>query len=187
MKETKRKLNSWQEAQQQIGAILESLNANHSLMLAAASNPLLALQELGYEIAEDVHQEFEDRIRLGASGAKRLQSLREEIFKIAGKPFNLNSAEELSSTLSVLLKQKGARALSLADARPLLSVVSAPTAPDPLEQMRDLHPIMGPLLEYRRLDASTPRFATRELYDEIRQGKHSLPITKITAHLKSPS
>lgn len=180
----KRKLNSWKQAQQEIGDILASLNADQSLILAAASNPLLALQELGYEIAENVRQECEDRIRLGPSGAQQLQSLREEIFKITGEPFDLNSPEALSATLSRLLNYKRSHSLGAADVGPPIPTFNTTIAPDPLERMRGLHPIIEPLLEYRRLDASIPRFATREVYDEIRQGKRDLPITKITARLK---
>src|SRR4051794_17818349 len=111
MNTAKRRLNSWKEAQQAIDDSLATLNADQSLLLAAASNPLFALQELGYEISENVRQEIEDRIRLGPSGAQQLQSLRDEIFKIAGGQFDLNSPEALSATLSRTLNYKGTHSL----------------------------------------------------------------------------
>jgi hypothetical protein len=43
---------------------------------------------------------------------------------------------------------------------------------------------MAPLLEYRRMQATTPRFATKEFYREIREKRRSLPITSLVARLK---
>lgn len=184
MTNKKYKLNSWADAQHRIGEILAALNANPSLMLAAASNPLFALQELGYDISSDVEQEFEDRIRFGSSKAKQLQSYREEIFKIAGKSFDLNSHEILAATLSDVLKHKASRLPVPIDAEPPQFCFGSHEQHDPLERLRKVHPIMEPLLKYRQLEASTPRFATRDVYDEIRQGKRAVPITKLVARLR---
>jgi hypothetical protein len=184
MTDTKHKLNSWADAQRRVGDILAALNANQSLMLAAASNPLLALQELGYEISASLKQEFEDRIRFGSAAAKQLQSYRAEIFKIAGKSFDLNSPEVLAATLSDLLKQNEARPPAPIDAMPPRVSFGSHEPFDPLEHLRNVHPIMEPLLKYRRVEASTPAFAAQNVYDEIRQGKRGMPITKLVARVQ---
>ena len=44
-------IDSWKEAQTVAPAVLERLNADPPLLMAAATNPLLALEELGYDIA----------------------------------------------------------------------------------------------------------------------------------------
>jgi len=98
-------LKSWKEAQQQIVSIVTRLNANQSLMLAAAANPFFALEELGYSISEDVRQEFEDRLRFGEANGKQLHSLRQDIFRIAGKQIDLNSSADLFDTLAHLVSE----------------------------------------------------------------------------------
>jgi hypothetical protein len=66
-------IDSWKEAQTVAPTVLERLNADPSLLLAAASNPILALQELGYDISPSFREEFVDRVRFGARGATRLR------------------------------------------------------------------------------------------------------------------
>lgn len=185
-----KELNSWKDAQREIVHILARLNADPSLILAAAANPLLALEELGYEIGPDVRQEFEDRLRFGPDGAAHVSTLRESIYRHAGRPFNLSSTEEVFDVLSSLLRTRRSVKTKLrhADVEPLASRARRLTdIKDPLERFQNAHPIMKPLLQYRRQDASTPRFATQTVYTEIREGKRSLPITRMVAHLKSSS
>ncbi|WP_116999486.1 hypothetical protein [Desertimonas flava] len=43
--------------------------------------------------------------------------------------------------------------------------------PDPFERHADKHPVFGPLLEYRRLSASVPRFASGEVYQRLARTK----------------
>jgi hypothetical protein len=45
--------------------------------------------------------------------------------------------------------------------------------------MREDHPIMATLLEYRKLQVSRPGFAPRALYNKLKSGELRLPITKI--------
>jgi hypothetical protein len=186
MSAAKKKLTSWESARQQIGPIVAALNKNPDLMLAAAANPLLALRELGYEIDEGLEQEFEDRIRFGPHNASKLGDLRAQIFKSAGRRFDLDSPEALADVLSSLVKaQKYPRTVTPAETAAVPFTLQ-PTRPgDPLEKLRNAHPMMEPLLEYRRLQGSTPRFATKEFYDEIREKKRSHPVTRLVARLKS--
>ncbi len=58
---------------------------------------------------------------------------------------------------------------------------------DPLEPLRDAHPIMPPLLEYRQLDASAARLAPRRVYDRIVRGDVKLPITSLKLRYKPSS
>jgi competence ComEA-like helix-hairpin-helix protein len=55
---------------------------------------------------------------------------------------------------------------------------------DPLDVLRDQHAIMEPLLEYRRLEASTPRLAPRPLYEDVRRGRRTLGIVRVRGRLK---
>ena len=166
--------------------MLASLNKDPNLLLAAAANPLFALRELGYEIDPSVEQEFEDRIRFGPQTGPKLGALREQIFKNAGRRFDLDSAESLAEVLSSITKgKKNERTFTLAETAPVPFTMKPNRPADPLEKLRTVHPIMEPLVEYRRMQASTPRLATKEFFDEIRQKKRALPITKLVAHLKN--
>jgi hypothetical protein len=182
----KKKLTSWESAQQQIGPIVAALNKNPDLMMAAAANPLLALRELGYEIEPGVEQEFEDRIRFGPHNASKVAKFREQIFKSAGRRFDLDSPEALADLLSSLVKtQKYPRTFTPAETAAVPLTLQSTRPSDPLEHLRNVHPIMEPLLEYRRMQASTPRFATKEFFDEVREKKRSHPLTSLVARLKS--
>ena len=132
-----------------------------------AADPLLALEEIGYEVPPELQQEFEDRIRFGTEGSGRLKTLRDAVFKHAGGAFDLNSPDELTATLRRLLSKADRHAdvkLNSADAEPLLPAILQPRKNDPLEKFRHSHPIMEPLLQYRGIEASTPRFATPDVY-----------------------
>lgn len=185
----------WEKLQDRISSILDQLNANQDLALAAAANPLFALEELGYEIDPQARSEIEDRLRFDPPTVIRLRALREEIFEHAGHPFDLNSAEELKRVLFEELdlsvsgrqqNQSQQQPEELPDTSPLPPQLSwTEKVEDPLEVLRDAHLIMEPLLEYRRLEASKPRLAPRPLYEEVRQGKRRLPIHNIRGRLKS--
>jgi hypothetical protein len=189
------RIDSWEEAQEQVASLLEQLNANPALALAAAANPLFALEELGYEINPQVRLEFEERLRFRPRTVVRLRELRETIFKQAGHAFDLNSSAELRKVLYDELEiavphQRPDRPeqlhATLPDTGPLQPQLSrTQKAEDPLEVLRGAHPIMKPLLRYRRLEASRPRLAPRNLYEEVRQGKRRLPIRDIRGRLKS--
>ena len=194
----KKKIDSWEELQQQITAILSQINADQSLALAAAMNPVLALEELDFEINPETRPSIEDRIRFNPRTAVKLKDLRELIFRHAGHPFDINSPEELEKVLFDELQiesgspgkaNKGTQQLSEKPRRPSTKPLpyrrkGAAPAQDELEVLRPAHPVMEPLLDYRKLDASRPRLAPRRAYEAVRQGKRRLPVERIRGRLK---
>src|SRR5579859_4078776 len=132
MNSANKRLSSWQSAQKQVVAILASLNKQPDLMLAAAANPLLALRELGYEIDPQVEQEFEDRIRFGTHYGPRLAGLRQQIFQIAGRQFDLDSAEELAAVLSSLTGHKHTHNFTPVETAPVVFTLNPNRPTDPL-------------------------------------------------------
>jgi hypothetical protein len=190
-------IQSFEDARRQVGFILAEINANRELAIAAAANPLFALEDLGYEIAPGARAEIEDHIRFGAAKAARLKRLRATIYKTAGREFDLQSAESLREVLEQLdvplsgpgSQKRGPKqkcetppALNLARSP---QVKWAPRVEDPLEQFRGMHRIVEALLEYRKIEASEPRLATRALYDEIRQGKLRTPLVSVQGVLRT--
>jgi hypothetical protein len=190
--EKKKTLRTLAEIQKRIPLIVAEVNANPQLALAAAANPLFALEELGYGIAPEVRAEVEDTVRFGPETAQQLQELRSQIFQAAGRTFDLQSEEELRQVLGEELKlplpAAGKESATPAASGKLVLLPQlrwSEKTPDPLEGLRVAHPVMAPLLEYRRLEAGEPRLASRAVYDGVRQGKQSTPIGSISFVLKS--
>jgi DNA polymerase-1 len=184
-----RRIESWEQLQGEVEPILDRLNADPELAIAAAVNPLYALEELGYELDPQASPQIEDRLRFDPRTVIRLQRLRATIFEYAGREFDLRSSDELRQLLFEELSLPVPEPPP--DTSPLPPQIggqprSEPVL-DPLEVLSDAHPIMESLLEYRRLEASRPRLAPRHLYEEVRQGKRRLPIRDIRARLQSQS
>lgn len=188
-------ITSWAQLQSLVAELLEQINGDPSLALAAAANPIFALHELGYEIDSQVRVEIEHSFRFGQRITSRLRKLREGVIKQAGRHFDLDSATELRSVLFDELKiTLPNQAVQFSRQTNLGTPDTAPLPPqlpwtdkaeDPLECFRKSHPIMEPLLEYRRLEASRPRLAPRHLYDQIRRGKRHLLINHVRGRLQS--
>jgi DNA polymerase I-like protein with 3'-5' exonuclease and polymerase domains len=187
------KIDSLKKLHHQLPSILEKINADPQLAIAAAANPLHALEELGYQIDSQVRAEIEDHVRFKPDIITKLRKLREEISKHAGHPFDPNLPAELHRVLFEKLKlppeeikrEKKEHLAVLTETTPFPPQVSwAPKMTDPLEKLRGKHPIIEPLLEYRRLEASTPRLASKELYNEIRTGKRSTKVVRVRGILK---
>ena len=179
--ESHTKLTSWNEVQRQESKILARLHAEPALTLAALANPLLALEDLGYQIEDNLKQEIEDRLRFPENHVQ-VADLRKKILEMAGKPFALNSAESLHATLSSLLGKKVASSLTLSDTVPVFAVSGEQNVVDPLECLEDAHPIVKALVQYRRLQATVPPFSTRDVYDDIRQGNRTPLVSNIVVH-----
>jgi len=192
---------SWEDLQKNVQVILKELNQDENLTLAAAANPILALKELGYEIDSSIRWEVEMKLRFRSLRKQtRLKKLQNQIFKLAGKRFDLESAESLKGVLFTDLKipiPVTAKNDRKNQQRKIGEPIVPNTAPlpiqnsytvsvkDPLDILRGKHEIIDSLLEYRQLEASKARFAPVNTYEAIRNRKMNLPITKIKARLKS--
>jgi DNA polymerase I-like protein with 3'-5' exonuclease and polymerase domains len=195
---TTRKITSLKQLHQFLSTISDKINADPQLALAAAANPLHALEELGYQIDPQIQSELTDHVRFKPDTLQRLAALRKVIFEHAGHSFDLDSATELHSALfagahSVAGTGKGAAPDSerqhwlslLAEMTPLPPTLGRGPGPvDPLESLSGKHPVVDALLEYRRLEASAPRLASRELYHQLRNGQRSIKISRVHATLK---
>jgi hypothetical protein len=181
----KQVIGTWKAAQALVPAILEKLNSDPALMLAALTNPLLALEDLGYEIAPSFREELTDRVRFKPRDSVRVRKLREAVFAHTGR-FDVESPVETERVLfgQLKLRRPPYTAGQLALQAPAYRSRLEPQR-DPLESLRGQHAAVDALLELRRLDASAPRLAPRDLYDRVKAGRHSLPVTRIRARLKA--
>lgn len=183
-------LNSWEEIQERIASIVDELNRNPPLAIAAAANPFEALEELGYRVDAEARPEIEDRLRFATKEAARRKRLRAQIFELVGHAFDLDSAEELRAVLYEELSitpfpdERGCYPALPPTDLPRRPVSGVPEA-DPLQMLEGRHPIMGPLLEYRRLDAAHPRFAPLAAFELIRAGDASGGVRNLRIRLKN--
>ena len=197
------KIDSIEALQKVVPLIVKAVNDDQAFGLRAAANPLLAAEEMGYQIAPEIRQTAERRVRFSQENTVRLGELEAQVFKLAGESFDIDSPQELDHILFEKLKLPRPRppteppgtppttyAPAFSARTPARSASTPPRpidstqAPDPLEELRDAHPIMPPLLEYRRIERSAPRLAPREFYERIRRGEVKMPITRIQARLK---
>lgn len=147
---------------------MASLNRDPNLLLAAAANPILALDEMGYKIKPDIRPKIEDNLRFKPSEITKISRLRKSIYKEAGKEFNIRAEEELNI---VLFKELNIR---LYDEKgcPIHKRIRIlkKGEEDDLHLYSDLHPIIKPLLAFREIDASVHGFSDPSTYKRIRKG-----------------
>jgi len=182
-------ITTMEDLQRLVPSIVKAVNADDALMRRALVNPLLVLEELGYQLADELRPQVERRVRFRVETAHRLDALASDVFKHAGERFDIDSPSALEHVLFEKLKLSRTLVTTVPRAAPAPAKqptpsVSKPVFVDPLERLRDKHPVMTPLLEYRRIDASEPRLAPRELYERVRSGDVKLPVTRAQARLK---
>lgn len=175
-------ITSMKALQERFPEILQDLGTDHHHLLAAAANPLIALEELGYSLSRRVREDLEDRSRFTKEEVATRRQLRRRIFDLAGSTFDVGNQDEVERVLFEDLQIERPR-----QARQVIEQPKFQQAPqdaekkpvDPLDRLVDAHPVIEPLLEYRRLDASRPQFAPRERYEAIKSGRHRVPITSL--------
>jgi len=196
------RLDSIEALRRRVPSIVKRLNEEPALALRAAANPLLVLQEMGIELTDGLAAAVGLRLRFPAEQVERLGHLRAEIWKGAGEEFDIDDPEQLRRVLFerlnltslpppaervVVAQSQVARALVSPRCHELEHPWMAPGSvrrPDPLEPLRNAHPLLAPLLEYRALQASQPPLASGELFDRLARGDMALPKIRIRARLR---
>ena len=56
--------------------------------------------------------------------------------------------------------------------------------PDPLRRLRDQHPVLPPLLDYRRISAGRPRFAPERIFVAVLRGERASAVTAVVGRLR---
>jgi hypothetical protein len=192
-------VRSLKELQSDVASILDRLNRDAGLIRSALVNPILALEELGYDIALRFRPSLEHRLRFSLHSFRRLERLQREIFDAVGHEFAINEPRELHQVLFVELSLRlpknqtypspERKALPAAAHGGLITEplpphgFGQPTA-DPLHVLAGAHPVMAPLLEYRQLESSQPRFAPAALYQQVKAGSRAGFVTRVRARLK---
>lgn len=175
-------ITSWADLQARAAEILARVNANPRLGCAAAANPVLTIERLDYALDPEVRVAIADRLRLGSGAAARLTDLRREVAGLAGRSVDPDEPEDVRR----LLVEVGVVAVApgpVLDTRPPRWHPGGP-GPDPLRRLRDQHPVLAPLLDYRRISASRPRFAPERIFVALLNGDRTAPVTEVIGRLR---
>jgi hypothetical protein len=188
-------ISSWEDLQREAPAILDRLNADTALGLAAAANPVLALEELGYRIEASARPQIEARLRFGPKLAPRVLKLVDQMHGQLGHPVDPDDDDAVRGAVAELgltlpepsRKERAGRAQRTPRARqrrPAPAPRLKRLRDEDLEPLRGAHPFIGTLLDYRKLAASAPRLAPRRSFDAIRTGQRAVPLTRVIGRLK---
>jgi hypothetical protein len=162
------------------------------LAIAALANPLLAIEQAGYTLAPTIAREAELRVRFRPEDADKLLSLERSLHSVLGQEVDLESPDSfIEPVLRVIAerpakgKRAGPRKESGPDDQDLRAALERPLSrrpgrplEDPLEAHAARHPLLAEFVEYRRLEFSRPRLASRDLFEALLTGNVQSPISK---------
>jgi DNA polymerase I-like protein with 3'-5' exonuclease and polymerase domains len=177
-------IHSWEDLQKNVTKIAATLNKDQNLLLAAASNPIFALEELGYKIDPGIIAQVEDKMRFTTKQVVQLSKLRKSIYTKAGKDFHIRSQSELNKVLFEDLS------IEAYDAKGCLLPKEAimrqkREGQSTLSLYKNLHPIIEPLLAFEEINASVSGFCDAYTSQKIRSGKYGEGSNiKLTIKLK---
>lgn len=182
--------------------VLQRINGDPPLAVAAIANPVLALVELGYELSDELKEDIVRRARFSRAEAKQLAELGKQIDDAADRhvspddpgdlerllvhEFGLSLPDECQEGVPPSTGRRLSRGEVAAGAGWMRDTSVGSSWTDPLEALREQHPVMEPLLAYRSLDARRPPLAEATTYDALRAGRMATPITGVRARLQEP-
>ncbi|MBR0696740.1 hypothetical protein [Bradyrhizobium lablabi] len=176
----RKKIDSIDQLEADLPSILERIHTDPELAIAAAVNPLLFLDEIGYSLSAKVSAEIEERSRFSRRQIARRHKAIAKIDEITKERADLSSPEAIVEIFAKLglddvrpdLGQTGGRASGVLD-----------FSEDFLAENRTRHPLFGALLELRRIEANSRLFASDAIYRKIRSRRLAIPGLRLKARL----
>ncbi|MEM7513526.1 MAG: hypothetical protein AAF388_21540 [Bacteroidota bacterium] len=196
-------INSLKELEAVLPKVLKTINTDENLSLAAAYNPILAMEKVGLAFSEGAKSEIELNIRFGKQKAKEVSRMEKEIIQLAGEPLNLEDAQSVSKFISKQLRSvklskipKSVNAKNKQDlTRKVLRFVqnkaessgkSREFDPSILKFLDEKESVISKIIRYQILQLRFPRFGTQEGFDKLLYGEVSVPISGIKFSLRNP-
>jgi len=87
-----------------VPSIVKRLSEDRDLAVRAMANPVLAIEELGLDLAPEVAREVERRVRFSEERRSRLSAIETKLFEAAGERFDPESVEDIERVLFSRLK-----------------------------------------------------------------------------------
>lgn len=180
----RKRIQSFKELHRLAPQIIKEVMSDHALARRALANPILAMEELGYELTGGAVSDVERHLRYSRSNQKALDDLEAEIKKLVGRAVDMSSETEIEKVLfkQLKLKRLGVRLIIPIDVRSEAERrVAGPkeVEKDPIEPLKDDHPVVRLMMEHRRISNSVPPFASREQYEELKSGTSKLPVSGV--------
>ncbi|HAL81278.1 MAG TPA: hypothetical protein DCO83_02790 [Mucilaginibacter sp.] len=189
-------INSLRELQLQMPAIFEKYGNDNNFTQIALANPIAALEKIGMEFTDRAKDEIETYARFGKEGAKQISELRANINDTAGSFVDLNAPYQIaeiiistgdfnvSKSSEQAKKGAGAGSSSVDKAALIKALESSPKKEnnlwqDDLAQFSSMHPVLPLILQYRKLDAESPRFADKKNISAIQEKLNKGPLKNV--------
>ncbi len=173
-------LTTMNQLQKLMPKILKEHGDNQKLQKAGLSNPILALEEIGYKLSNSLKKEVEYRVRFTLKNQQKLTEIRNKVNKITGRKVDLSSGISISNSLKKLIKTKTIKSgkkifetkslIEVAAKLPEINLFKSKSKKDPLLVYRGSHEVVSLLLEYRKIEASTPRLASKTIFNDLLKG-----------------
>lgn len=184
-------IESYEDFQRCVPGLFRIINGDPDLSIRAAVNPLLAVEEVGWRMAPAVRKKIERFARFSPRERRQLAAIEGRLRAAAGEDLDFDDPEQLEWLLFQKFGlERPAGMTSLAYPGEAASGASGDAArkiwTDPLDTLKKNHPIMEPLLAYRKLQVQHPTFATRSQYEEVRNRQRILPISRLRIFFSSP-
>lgn len=189
------KINSLRELQLQMPRIVQAVNVNQRLALAAGVNPLLALEKLGYKLSLEAQKEVEQYARFGPDNLRRLAEIETEFSNLLATktmPVNLPEAITLFEKSEYAQpdkpdadKKKTPKSTKNQGLEASLENIFAsrvwPVDEEKklLAQLSSQHPGLPLLFEYRKIHRQRRPFATQPVFEAIFSGEKKILVDRI--------
>ncbi|MFZ2901148.1 MAG: hypothetical protein WA004_21135 [Saprospiraceae bacterium] len=190
------KIGSLEELQSLMPVIVPQVNANAQLALAAAANPLLALEKLGYEFTTQAKKEIEPYVRFGPDGLKRLADIEEKWKKAVGvqalptdpsmalkifevKDLGIATGDKTKEKYVVQPKPTDKALNAAIDLVFSSKKITEADEKKTLGMLEGIHTGLSVLYEYRKLLRQKPAFADKEQFERLLSGDQKTPFTSL--------
>lgn len=174
-------IDSVEKLRDHLPDILTAVNSDRQLAIAAAINPLLFLEDLGYELSPAVITEIEERGRFSKRQIVRRRRALARIDELTGGKADLSSAEAISSTLEGLQLNVRPDVERPGHASGILNFSEAQ-----LLHSKGKHALVEALIEFRRIEEAAREFAPQAIYRGVRAGTLAVPSSlRLTARLST--
>lgn len=189
-------ISTLRELQLKMPAIIKQHGDNTKIARAAIINPILALEEIGYKLSPSLKNELDYYIRFGPVRKKKLMALEKEIYAGVGKKFDLKDENAVKKYVHPLIAKKGKVKFQLPKTEYSFTIKAttgkakfSQKKSDPYEIYKDAHPVIAPLLEFRKIESSVARLGSAELFKKALKGNvtDKVKINSVRFRLKNKS
>lgn len=177
----KKKLTHLKQLQKEVPDLIKKYGDNTDLARAAMINPILALEDIGYELSDELKHELEFHIRFGPEEKKRMLKLEKDIFKEVGKSFDLRSEKQIRKNIHPLIDLKTDAVLAKPRTRISIStskgksrVKAKKTSEEsvsPYSGFSKKHKVIPKLVEFQKQELTTPQLGSKKLFKQALKNK----------------